>query len=257
MTESDLLVTSDGAVRIVTMNRPDHRNAINEHLHGELTRVWRSLADDRGARAVVLTGAGNAFSAGGDASWLRQVASDEEMRWRSLDEARRLATEVLACPLPTIAAVNGPAVGLGSSIASMCDIVLMSTSAYFADPHVAIGLAAGDGAVATWPSLIGPQAAKYYLFTGERIDADKALQLGLAQDVVGGGDLMSSAVALAHRLAALPPAALRATKRAVNLQIERSAATCLEFACAAEADNFTGPDFAIALDKMTAPRART
>jgi enoyl-CoA hydratase len=257
MTESDLHVTSDGAVRIVTMNRPDHRNAINEHLHGELTRVWRSLADDRGARAVVLTGAGNAFSAGGDASWLRQVASDEEMRWRSLDEARRLATEVLACPLPTIAAVNGPAVGLGSSIASMCDIVLMSTSAYFADPHVAIGLAAGDGAVATWPSLIGPQAAKYYLFTGERIDADKALQLGLAQDVVGGGDLMSSAVALAHRLAALPPAALRATKRAVNLQIERSAATCLEFACAAEADNFTGPDFAIALDKMTAPRART
>lgn len=240
--ESPLLVAADGPVRIVTLNRPERKNAINAELHGELTTVWAVLAADREARAVILTGSGNAFCAGADGGWLMEVTRDAEVRWRAVEEARRLVSEMLRFPLPVIAAVNGPAVGLGSSLASLCDAVLMAEDAYLADPHVALGVAAGDGAVATWPFLIGLLRAKEYLFTGERISAVTAEQLGLANRVVPAEKLLAEAMALAHRLASLPAAALRATKRALNLQVERAALGALDFASAAESEHFTLPD---------------
>jgi enoyl-CoA hydratase len=236
-----LVITEEGPVRVVTMNRPDRMNAVNEELHSELTYVWGKLTADRGARSVILTGAGNAFSAGGDADFLLEVNGDSDVRWRTMDEARRLVTELARFPLPLIAAVNGPAVGLGSSLASLCDLVLMSDRAYFADPHVPLGLAAADGAVASWPFIMGAPRAKYHLFTGEKITAAMALEMGLANRVLPPEELLPAATALAQRLAELPGSALRATKRAVNLHLERHAHAVMDFATTAEEAHFTDP----------------
>jgi enoyl-CoA hydratase len=213
--------------------------------------VWAKLTADRGARAVVLTGAGRAFSAGGDSEFLRLTNTDPEFRWRTLDEARRLVFELARFPLPLVAAVNGPAVGLGSSLASLCDLILISETAYFADPHVPLGVAAADGAVTVWPALMGPYRAKFHLLTGERITARMALEYGLANEVLPDSELLPAAVALAHRLAALPAHAVRATKRAVNMQIERAALSVMDFATAAEEEHFARPELVDTIDRMT------
>ena len=246
-----LTVASDGPVRILTMNRPARKNAVDAELHSELTYVWAKLTADRDARAVVITGAGDAFSAGGDAEFLRETNEDPEFRWRTLDEARRLVTELVRFPLPVIAAVNGPAVGLGSSLASLCDLILMSETAYFADPHVLLGVAAADGAAAVWPALMGSVRAKYYLLTGEKISAAAALEFGLANEVLPADELLPAAIALAHRLAGLPAPAVRATKRAVNLHLEHQALNVMDFATAAEEGHFADPALAATIDKMT------
>ncbi len=246
-----LLVESDGPVRILTMNRPERLNAVDAELHRELTYVWAQLTADRGCRAVVLTGAGRAFSAGGDEEFLRRTNTDAEFRWRTLDEARRLVWELTRFPLPVIAAVNGPAVGLGSSLASLCDLILMGERAYFADPHVLLGVAAADGACAVWPQVMGSHRAKYHLLTGDRISSGAALDYGLANEVLPESELLPAAVALAHRLAGLPAAAVRATKRAVNLHLEQQALNVMDFATAAEEEHFTRPELAATIDRMT------
>ena len=245
-----LLVESDGPVRILTMNRPERLNAVDAELHSELTYVWARLTADRDCRAVVLTGAGRAFSAGGDADFLRRTNEDPEFRWRTLDEARRLVFELQRFPMPLIAAVNGPAVGLGSSVASLCDLILMGERAYFADPHVLLGVAAADGACAVWPAVMGAYRAKYHLLTGEKITASAALEYGLANEVLPEDELLPAAVALAHRLAGLPAQAVRATKRAVNLHLERQALGVMDFATAAEEEHFTRPELAARIDRM-------
>jgi enoyl-CoA hydratase len=243
-----LVVAREGPVRVVTLNRPERLNAVDAELHAELTGVWARLTADRGARAVVLTGAGRAFSAGGDAEFLRATNTDEEFRWRALDEARRLVAELARFPLPVVAAVNGPAVGLGSSLASLCDLILMSETAFFADPHVPLGVAAADGAAAVWPALMGSMRAKYHLLTGDRITAPMALEYGLANQVLPADELLPAAVTLAQRLAALPPHAVRATKRAVNLQLPLHV---MDFATAAEEEHFARPALAATIERMT------
>lgn len=249
-----LEVEADGAVRIVRMARPEQRNAVDARMHGELTEVWRGLAADPEARAVLLCGRDGVFSAGGDAEWLHQVASDQSERARSLDEAKRLVGEMIRFPLPIVAAVEGPAVGLGSSLASLCDLVVMGQGACFIDPHVALGVVAGDGAVATWPFLMSMMRAKEYLYTGAKIDARTAVELGLACRVVPDDSVLTEAAALAQRLAGLPAAALRATKRALNMHLERAAIGIMDYACAAEAETFTLPELHQKLATMRAPR---
>ena len=239
---SEVQVEADGPVRIVTLNRPDVYNAVNAGLHTGLATVWKQLAADPGARAVVLTGAGKAFSAGGDMSWFVKIQEDHELRYAMMREARELVVEILHCPLPVVAAVNGPAVGLGCSLAVLCDVVLIAEHAYLADPHVAIGLVAGDGGALLWPLLMGPLRAKELLFTGDRIDAEDCVRLGLANRVVAGDKLREEALAFAHRLAGLPVRALQDTKRAVNLHLEQAMSSVLNFALAAESECFLLPE---------------
>lgn len=251
---SNLEVSGDGPVRTVRMTRPEQRNAIDRELHGSLTNVWAELALDTSVRAVVLCGAGGTFSAGGDAEWLHAVAVDHVERARSLAEAKRLVGEMLRFPQPIVAAVSGAAVGLGSSLASLCDLVVMGESSFFADPHVALGVVAGDGAVATWPSLISLMRAKEFLYTGARIPAQQALEIGLACRVVPDDAVETEAMELALRLAAMPAAALQATKRALNMQVERASIGVLDYACASEAETFTLPDFTEKLAAMRGGR---
>jgi enoyl-CoA hydratase len=230
-----VLVEADGPVRTVTLNRPDELNAVDADLHRALAEVWGELAADPEARVVVLTGAGRAFSAGGDLRWVTSFLDDPEARHESLREGARIIEEMLRFPLPVIAAVNGPAVGLGCSVAVLCDVVLMSETAHLADPHVAIGLVAGDGGAAFWPLLTPLLRSREYLYTGDRIPAATAVELGLATRVVAPDDLLPEARRLAGRLAAQPPAALQGTKRILTMHLARALGGAVPAGFAAEA----------------------
>lgn len=158
--------------------------------------------------------------------------------------ARLLVDHILGCHLPVIAAVNGPAVGLGCSIAVACDIVLLSEEAYLADTHVNVGLVAGDGGVVAWPLMMSILKAKEYLFTGERISPRMAVELGLANRVVAADQLMPEAIALAEKLAAQPPQALQETKRSINLHLQHAALNVLPYALSAETESFSSAEIA-------------
>jgi enoyl-CoA hydratase len=215
----EILVTADGHVRVVTLNRPDNLNGANRPMHQALARVWRCLGDDADARAVVLTGNGQAFSAGGDFDYMQENIDDEKMREATMEEGRAIIKGMVRCRLPVIAAVNGPAVGLGCSLAMLSDIVLMSEGSFLADPHLRMGLVPGDGGM-VWPALTGLSRAKEYLFLGTRIPAAEAVTMGLASRVVAPEQLMGEALSLAQRLTKVPAAALQATKRALNAYLD-------------------------------------
>ncbi|MHB8466411.1 MAG: enoyl-CoA hydratase/isomerase family protein, partial [Acidimicrobiales bacterium] len=187
-----------------------------------------------GAAEVVLTGAGRAFSAGGDFEFMRAQHTDVAYRSEVFEHTRQMLLAMIRFPLPIVAAINGPAVGLGCSLAVGCDIVLMSERAFLADPHVAVGLVAGDGGAALWPMLTSLLKAKEYIYTGDRIPAAVAVELGLANRVVAPDELLPEATALAHRLAALPRQALQDTKRALNAHITNAVRGIVEFSVAAE-----------------------
>jgi enoyl-CoA hydratase len=220
--EPELLVEARGAVRLVTLNRPEALNATDIRLHDALVDVWQVLARDDTARAVVLTGAGRAFCAGGDLEHIQRMQTDLELRQHDIKMAEALVREIHGFPLPLIAAVNGPAVGLGATLAALCDIVLIADTAYLADPHVSVGLTAADGGAAFWPFHMSMHKAKEYLFTGDRIPAATAVELGLANRVVPGEDLLKEALALAERLAKQPRHALVSTKQTLHLHLRQA-----------------------------------
>ena len=239
---AELTVAAEGPVRIVTLNRPDQLNAINRPLHWALAQVWRQLAVDPEARVVIVTGAGRAFSAGGDLEWISSFPDDAAAREDSLREGAQIIEEILRFPLPVIAAVNGAAVGLGCSIAVLSDIVLIAERAFLADPHVSVGLVAGDGGAAFWPLLTPILRSREYLYTGDRIPAAVAVELGLASRVVPAADLRSEARSLAARLAALPPQALAGTKRVVNMYLSQALAGAVQAGFAAERETMLSPE---------------
>jgi len=231
---AELTVEADGPVRIVTINRPGQLNAVNAALHTALARVWRQLAADEDARVVILTGAGRTFCAGGDFDWISSFLTEAAIGRESLREGAEIIEEMLRFPLPVIAAVNGAAVGLGCSIALLCDIVLISQRAHFADPHVSVGLVAGDGGAAFWPLLTLIMRTREYLFTGERIPAATAVELGLASRTTEPDQLMPQARQLAAKLAAQPGPAVRGTKQVLNMHLSRALAGAVQAGFAAE-----------------------
>jgi enoyl-CoA hydratase len=230
----EITVDGDGAVRTVLINRPEELNCVNANLHWGLANVWRQVASDKQARVVILTGAGRAFCAGGDLNWILTFLDDPAARDESIREGAQIVEEMLRFPLPIIAAVNGPAVGLGCSVALLSDIVLMSETAYFADPHVAVGLVAGDGGAALWPLLTPILRSREYLYTGDRISAATAVEFGLASRQVAADELLQQARRLADRLAGQPPDALQGTKRVVNMYLSQVLGGPLQAGFAAE-----------------------
>ena len=237
-----ILVEQDGPVTVVTLNNPEERNALLDDMHSALRDLWWDLAFDRSVRAAVITGAGKAFSAGGNIPNFIRDYEDSEHRRQSLWGARRLMEAMIEFPKPLVAAVNGPAVGLGCSIALSADLVLIAESTFLADTHVNIGLVCGDGGAALWPLFMGFLRAKEYLLTGERIPAAKAVELGLANRVVPDDQLMTEALALANKLAAQPVQALQETKRALNLHLQDAITRVAPFALAAESESFATDD---------------
>jgi enoyl-CoA hydratase len=224
----ELTVEVDGPIRTVVINRPDQLNAVNQPLHWALANVWRQLAADLDARAVILTGRGRTFCAGGDFDWITSFLEDPVARNESIREGAEIIQEMLRFPLPVIAAVNGAAVGLGCSVAILCDVVLMSERAHLADPHVSVGLVAGDGGAALWPLLTAIQRSREYLFTGDRIPAAKAVEFGLATRTTTPDELIPEARRLADRLVQQPPRALQGTKRVLNMHLSRALAGTMQ-----------------------------
>ena len=200
----------DGVV-LATLDRPDRLNAVNAAMHGELARLTREADADPDVKVLVITGAGRAFCAGGDFG--PQPAGGGGM---TLEEGRQIVDHLLECSKPVISAVNGYAMGLGATVALLADVVYAARSATFADTHVVMGLGAGDGGQLIWPLLMGPNRAKYYLMTGDRLTATEAERLGLVNFVVDDGTVVDEALALAARLAAGPGLAISASKVAVN-----------------------------------------
>ena len=236
-------VRAEGAVRIVTLNRPDELNSFTEAAHAEFVRLWDHVEQDDGARAIVLTGAGRAFSAGGSYDDFEHRRVDMAVRRRSLRLARRLVDEMLNVAVPVVAAVNGPAVGLGCTVTTLCDVVFMAETAFLADTHVSVALVAGDGGAVTWPAMTSLLKAKQYLLTGDRIPAAEAVAMGLANFVVPDGRLLEEAIAFAQRLAAQPPQAVQETKAILNQHLRAAAVRSLGYGLAAESQSHDTDDY--------------
>jgi enoyl-CoA hydratase/carnithine racemase len=243
-------VDTDGPVRIVRLSRPEQLNAINDELHLGLTKLFPQLSADPDACVAVITGEGRAFSAGGDFDLLDRMANDRALRHDVIAEGRELVLNMIRCRVPVVAAVNGPAVGLGCSVIALSDVVYMAESAYLSDPHVTVGLVAADGGPLTWPLHTSLLLAKEYAFTGDRITAQRAAEIGLANHVCPDGELFDAALAAARKIAALPRQAVEATKRVLNLHVERAVLATIDFAMASETASFDTDDLRANVDKF-------
>ena len=243
-------VERDGPIRIVRLSRPENLNAINEELPLGLTRLFPQLSADADARVAVITGEGRAFSAGGDFDLLGRMADDRVLRRDVIAEGRELVLNMIRCRVPVVAAVNGPAVGLGCSVIALSDVVYMAESAYLSDPHVMVGLVAADGGPIIWPLHTSLLLAKEYAFTGDRISAKRAAEIGLANHVCPDGEVLSAALAAAHKIAALPQQAVEATKRVLNVHVERAVLATIDFAMASESESFDTPELRSNVDRF-------
>ena len=206
----------EGHVLVMTLNRPERLNAVHPPLRRELIRAFNELDDDDESRAVLMTGAGRAFCAGGDVQRMNeQGGSNTRAKFAQVRTGEILRAH-LDLEKPIVAAVNGPAIGLGATLALMCDVVVASPRARIGDRHVNIGLVAGDGGALIWPLLVGINKAKELLMLGDLIEGEDLERLGLVNHLVPEEELEARSLELAQRLAAMPPYAVKATKLTVN-----------------------------------------
>ncbi|GAB4151427.1 MAG: enoyl-CoA hydratase/isomerase family protein [Candidatus Promineifilaceae bacterium] len=200
----------------VTLNRPDVLNAANARLHTELVALWQTIDADPEVTVAVITGAGRAFSAGGDLQMVEDAHQNYVEVTRILEEARDLVYNMLRCQKPIVSAINGAAVGAGLVVALLADVSIAGKSARLADGHVRMGVAAGDHAAIIWPLLCGMAKAKYYLMTSDFVSGEAAEQMGLVSLCVDDEALLDKAMAVALNLATGPRQAIKYTKRALN-----------------------------------------
>jgi enoyl-CoA hydratase len=205
-----------GGVLLITLNRPEVLNATNDRLHWELTQVWLTIDADPETRVAVVTGAGRAFSAGGDLEMVEANATDPRRLIRTLREASDLVYNMINLDKPIVSAINGAAVGAGLVVALLADVSIIAEDVRFTDGHTRLGVVAGDHAAIIWPLLCGMAKAKYYLLTADFIDGREAERIGLVTFAVPRAELMAKAFEVADKLAQGSQPAIRWTKRALN-----------------------------------------
>ncbi|HYY36834.1 MAG TPA: enoyl-CoA hydratase/isomerase family protein [Xanthobacteraceae bacterium] len=240
----------------VVMNRPDKFNAVDGEMHRQLTEIWRAIDADVSVNAVLLTGAGKAFSAGGDLDLLDDMIADVDTRMRIWKEARDMVYNLINCSKPVVSAINGPAVGAGLALALLADVSIAARSARLIDGHTKLGVAAGDHAAIVWPLLCGMAKAKYHLLLCEPVTGAEAERIGLVSLAVPDDDLQARAMDIAMRLAEGAPNAIRSTKYALNNWL-RMAGPIFEASLGMEFLGFGGgeaPEGAAALREKRTPK---
>ncbi len=246
----------DNGVLLITINRPDKYNAADETMHGELARVWKDVACDPSTRVAVVTGAGKAFSAGGDLAMVRRMAGSYPRVTHMLNEMSDLVYNMVNCEKPIISAINGVAVGAGTVVALLADIAICADDARLGDGHVKLGVAAGDHAAIIWPLLAGMAKSRYYLLTGDMLTGAEAERIGLVSKAVPRDAVLDEALSVAAGLATGSQDAIRLTKRALNSWL-RTAGPIFDQSAAYEMLTFMGPDVvegAAALQDKRPPR---
>ena len=228
-------------VLVVTINRPEVLNAANARLHWEFTQIWPVVDADPKTRVAVVTGAGKAFSAGGDLSLVEDMAGNPDALSRTMREASDLVYNMINLDKPVVSAINGVAVGAGLVVAIMADVSIISETARFTDGHTRLGVAAGDHAAILWPLLCGMAKAKYYLLTADFIDGREAERIGLVSMCVPPDQVMAKALDVADRLARGSQISIRWTKRALNNWL-RQAGPIFDQSLALEMLSFTHAD---------------
>ena len=236
-----------GRVLVLTLDRPDVLNAVDAELHEELSRVFYDAGADDEADVVLLTGAGRAFCAGGDIVWMQAMIDDPRVFERTMREGKRIVYSLLDLEKPVVCRMNGDAIGLGATMALFCDIIVADEAARIADPHVRVGLVAGDGGAIIWPQLIGFARAKEYLMLGGMIPAPEAARMGLINYAVPAAELDAKAYGFAEALARGATAAIRWTKVSVNVALKQLAHTILDTSIAYEGLSNVSADHAEAV----------
>lgn len=233
------------------LNRPALLNRFDEIAHVEFINALRAVADDKTVRALILSAEGKVFSAGGDFDEIIAAASSTEIRSRMTWLAKTLFNAMTDLPVPVIAAVQGAAAGLGTTIMSLCDVVVACRTARISDPHVAIGLVAGDGGIIGWTQSVGINRAKRYLLTGEAISAEHAHQMGLVTDLTDTPDeVVARAMEIGQLIANLPAAGVEGTKRAFARLTHEKANLVLDLGLAYEMESMTRAEVAATINKL-------
>jgi len=243
---------AEGVLRI-TMDGPNKLNSADFTMHKELVTIWKDADDDPETNSIILTGAGTAFSAGGDISMLEAINSDHDALLRGWREAKDIPYNVINCSKPVIAAIQGPAVGAGLSAGMAADIILVTPTTRIIDGHTRLGVAAGDHSVLTWPLMTSMAKAKYYLLTCEPLSGEEAERIGLASLCVGEDELQDKAVEVALSLANGAQSAIRFTKYALNNWF-RAMGPSFDVSTALEMINFAGPDAAEGINALKEKR---
>lgn len=232
---STLAFERRGKVLTIILNNPVSMNAFSAKSHKEFSQVLVDAADDEESEVIVITGAGKAFSAGGDIVHM-QTTYDEPHRWyAAIREAKRVVFSLLECEKPVICKVNGDAIGLGTTIALLSDVVIANENSRFGDPHNNVALIAGDGGAVIWPQLIGYARAKHHLLTGELINAKDAQNMGLIYKAVPAEELDAAVDAYADRLLKLPIQSVKWTKQTINISLKQIAHSIMDAGMAYEA----------------------
>lgn len=228
-------------VLLITLDRPEKYNATDEQMHGELARVWADVSRDPQTRVAVVTGAGRAFSAGGDLAMVQRMAGDHDRVAHMLSEMSDMVYNIINCEKPIVSAINGVAVGAGTVVALLADIAICAEDAKLGDGHVKLGVAAGDHAAILWPLLAGMAKARYYLLTGEMITGTEAERMGMVAKALPRDEVLPEALRVADGLATGSQLAIRWTKRALNNWLKTAGPT-FDQSAAYEMLCFMGPD---------------
>ncbi|WP_249416887.1 enoyl-CoA hydratase/isomerase family protein [Streptomyces sp. TS71-3] len=246
----------DNGVLLITLDRPEKYNAADEGMHTELARVWNDVSADPGTRVAVITGAGKAFSAGGDLAMVERMAGDYDRVSHMLKEMSDLVYNIVNCEKPIVSAINGVAVGAGTVAALLADVAIAAEDAKIGDGHVKLGVAAGDHAAIIWPLLAGMAKARYYLLTGEMITGAEAERIGMVAKALPRDQVLDEALRIADALATGSQPAIRLTKRTLNNWL-RTFGPTFDQSAAYEMLTFLGPDVVegyTALREKRAPR---
>jgi len=250
-----LKVENANGVTTITFIRPEVKNAINKQIHHELSRIWADVDDDPDTDVVVIQGSGGSFCAGGDLAWIAETAGDALAVAQGQRTDRRISDDILAVEKPMIAKVDGPAVGLGCTLALYCDFVYATERSIFADPHVAVGLVAGDGGAVLWPQLIGYARAKRYLLTGDKVTARVAENIGLITQCVADADELDAvADEMVERMRTGAKLAIQFTKASINAGLKQVSSVVTDRAAGYEGLTLMGEDVHIAIEAFGAKK---